>query len=50
MLSGLPWGRSSLFRNRVLGEFLANRVTHVLNEMFTSVGVSDNVIGTSTGM
>jgi hypothetical protein len=47
MLSGLPWGRSSLFRNRVLGQFLANRVTHVLNEMLTLDGTPQGVVNQS---
>src|ERR1700682_2794020 len=44
MLSGLPWGRSSLFRNDVLGQFPANPVTHVLNEMFTLDGTPQGVV------
>ncbi len=47
MLSGLPWGGSSLFRNRVLGQLLANRVTHVLNEMFTLDGTPQCVVNQS---
>src|ERR1700730_4497317 len=47
MLSGLPWGRSSFFRNRVLGQFLANRVTHTLDEMFTLDGTPQGVVNQS---
>src|ERR1700682_1444204 len=47
MLSGLPWGRSSLFRNDVLGQFPANPVTHVLNEMFALDGTPQGVVDQS---